>query len=216
MDCQTAYAVMHEFLDGALSPERQRDFEAHVAGCPKCAREIRAYRSIDRLLGRMEAESAPPGFAEPIIRFLKATGRIRETAAGARAPRRGLAGWLPEPLRVPAAAALVIFVALSAISIASGRFLGFVGKSTVAATTAYIDVQETVSSVTVLDGVSREFEQDVRTAKTIMNALYLLLSAAGRTYLLPALSMLLVFAMCALWYVRTSLKRSTGHASFCF
>lgn len=216
MDCKAAYALMQDFLDGALNPEQERSFDSHVAHCPSCARELRAYRSLDRMLGGMEMESAPEGFADPIIRFLRATGRIREGAASARAGRRAWVGWLPAPLRIPAAAAVVIVLALAAISITSGSFLGVIGKGTVAATSAYIDVQETVSSVPILDDVSREFEKDVRTAGTVANAFVLLLSAVGRAYLVQASLALIALIIGAIWYVRTSQKRSTGHASFSF
>jgi len=207
--------MMQDFLDEALGTEPKREFEAHVSRCPGCAREMKAYRSLDRMLAGMEKATVPQGFAEPIVKFLRATGRIHEREE-VRVGRRGLVGWLPAPLRIPAAATVILAVVLAAVSIASGRFLGIVGKGTVAATSVYIEARETVSSVAVLDDVSRELEQNVETTKTIANAIYLLLSAVGRTYLLPASLMLLVFAMAAVWYVRNPFKRSTGHASFSF
>ncbi len=217
MDCKTAYSMIHDFLDGTLGPEQRKAFDAHVARCPNCAREVGAYRSLDRLLGRMEFEDVPAGFAEPVIRFLKATGRIQDRVVGTRAgrARAGVVWWIPPRFRIPAAACAVLVVVLSAISIGSGRFVGLLGKSTVAAATAYADVQQTASNVAVLDDVSQGLEQDVRTVKTIANAVYLLLSAAGQTYLVPALLVLFLSTAGAAWYIKTFLKRSAENASFC-
>lgn len=215
MDCKTAYSMIHEFLDGTLTQAQEKTLRAHVGHCPRCAREIEGYRALERLLGGVKLEETPAGFAEPVIRFLKATGRIREQGAGARAARgAGALGWIRGRMSVPAAVAALIVVVLSAISIGSGRFVGFLGKSTVAATTAYLDVQRTVSKTAVLDDVSRGIEEEMRTARTVANAVYLLLSVAGQTYVIPALMMILVITMGAVWYVRLA-KRSAGHASFC-
>jgi anti-sigma factor RsiW len=216
MDCKKTHSMIHEFLDGTLLPEQERAFRDHVGKCPRCEREVESYRSLERLLGEVEIENPPAGFAEPVIRFLKATGRIREQGAGARVRRgAGLVGWIQGRLRVPAVAAASLIVVLSAVSIGSGRFVGFLGKSTVAATSAYLDVQRTVAKAAVLDDVSRGIEDDVRTAKTVASAVYLLLSVAGQTYVVPALMSLLVITLGALLYLRL-LKRSAGHASYCF
>jgi anti-sigma factor RsiW len=216
MDCKTAYSMIHELLDGTLASAQEKDLRAHVGQCPKCARDIESLSAIERLLGDAELAEAPAGFAEPVIRFLEATGRVRERGISARAGREeGMLGWIQGRLRVPAVAAAVLVVALAAVSIGSGRFVGFLGKSTVAATTAYIDVQRTVSKAAVLDDVSQGIEKDVRTAKTVANAVYLLLSVAGQTYVIPALMMLAFITMGAVWYVRMSLGRSAGNASFC-
>jgi hypothetical protein len=216
MDCKKAYALIHDFLDGTLSPDEARAFGRHAGGCPACAREIEAYRSLGRLLGEVEREEAPRDLAEPVIRFLRSTGRIRAASAEARGDGawvRAL-GWLRGKASVPAVAALVLTV-LSVVSITSGSFLGMVGKSTVAAKDVYIDAQETISEVQVLDGVSDGIERDVRTAKTVANALYLLLSVAGQIYVIPAAVMFLMIAVSVGWYVRTVHRRSQENASFC-
>lgn len=217
MDCKAAYTMIQDFLDGTLGPEEEKAFDAHVARCPGCARELGAYRSLDRLLGGMELEDVPAGFSDPVIRFLRATGRISDPVVGKRAgwERTGGLGWIPSRFRAPAAVAAVLVLVLSAVSIGSGRFVGFLGKSTVAATTAYIGVQQTVSKVAILDDVSQGFEKDVRTAKTIAGAAYLLLSTAGQTYMIPAVLMLVMITLSAAWYVKTCLKRSAENASYC-
>lgn len=217
MDCEKAYSMIHDFLDGTMNPDEEKAFDRHLAGCPACARELRAYRALNTVLDGMELESVPEGFAEPVVRFLRATGRIRERVTAERSSRApAVFGWIPPRLRVSAAAAALLVVALSAVSITSGRFQGFVVKSTVAAAKAYIDVHQTVSNVEVLDGVSQGLQRDMRTAKTVAGAVYLLLAVAGQPYMIPALLMVLMITLCVWWYVKTIRGRSTQHASYCF
>ena len=218
MDCEKAYSMIHDFLDGTMSPDEEKAFDRHLAECPACARELRAYRALNTVLDGVELESVPEGFAEPVVRFLRATGRIRERVTAERTSRvrAWVFGWIPPRLRVSAAAAALLVVALSAISIASGRFQGFVVKSTVAAANAYIDVHQTVSNVEVLDGVSQGLQRDMRTAKTVADAVYLLLAVAGEPYMIPALLMVLMITMCVWWYVKTIRRRSAQHASYSF
>jgi len=217
MDCEKAYSIIQDFLDGTMSPDDEKAFNRHVAGCPACARELRAHRGLNTVLDDMEPESAPEGFAEPVIRFLKATGRIREGVATERTSRaRAVFGWIPGKLRVPAVAVALLVLVLSVGSIVSGRFQGFVVKSTVAAADAVVGVHETVSSVQVLDGVSEGLQRDMRTARSVADAVYLLVAVAGQPFIVPALLMVLMITLFVWWCVGTSRKRSTEHASYCF
>ena len=218
MDCKKAYSMIHDFLDGTLSAEDEKVFDRHVAGCRSCARQIAAYRSVDAHLNRMEREKAPEGFAEPVIRYLKATGRIHAPVAAARAERvwQRILWWLPERLRVPALASVLLVVVLGAVSIASGSFLGMMGKGTIAAKDVYLDAHQTITDVRVLDDVSEGLEKDVRTAKTVAGAVYLLLSVLGQTYMIPALVMILMITVLTGWYVKTILRRSNENASYSF
>jgi len=212
MDCNTAHKLIQEYLDGALEPQAEKDFAAHTALCPECARELESYRMLEQMLGGRHLEPVPEGFAEPVIRFLRATGRIRTR----RARPAGFLGWIPARLRIPALASVCVIVALSVISVASGKFLGVVGEGTVAATNTFVEVQKNVSTLSGLDNAAAQLGKDMRMAKTLAGALYAVLFDAGRTYFFPALLMLVALALGALWYIRTSARRSTGHASFCF
>ncbi len=217
MDCEKAYSMIQDFLDGTMSPGERESFNRHVAGCPSCARALAAYRGLGTALDDMELESVPEGFAEPVIRFLRATGRIGGSTEVERTSRaRGVFAWVPRRVRVPAVAAALLVIILSAVSITSGRFQGFVVKSTVAAADAFVGVQQTVSNVQVLDGVSEGLQRDMRTAKTVADAVYLLVAVAGQPYMVPALLMIVMITVCAGWYVRSSRKRSAEHASYCF
>lgn len=218
MDCKKAYSMINDFLDGTLSAEDEKAFDGHVAGCRACARQIAAYRSVEAHLNRMERESPPEGFAEPVIRYLKATGRIHEPVAAARAERvwERVLWWLPERLRVPALASVLLVVVLSTVSIMSGSFLGMVGKGTIAAKDVYLDAHQTITDVRVLDDVSKDLEKDMKTARTVAGAVYLLLSVLGQTYMIPALVMILMIAVLAGWFVKTTLRRSDENASYSF
>ncbi len=115
-----------------------------------------------------------------MIRYLKATGRIRAPLPASRAGRIGemIFWWIPERWRAPALASLVLVVALSALSIASGSFVGMVGKGTIAAKDVYIDAHRTLTEVRVLDEVPGDIEKDMKTAKTLAGAVYLLLAVS--------------------------------------
>jgi len=165
----------------------------------------------------MERVAAPEGLAEPVIRYHKATGRIRPPRPAGRAERVGekVLWWIPEQWRIPALASLLLVVALSAASIASGSFLGMVGKGTIAAKDVYIDVNKTFTDVRALDDVPGDIEKDMRTAKTVVGAVYLLLSALGQAYMIPAVAMILAITFLTGWYVKTNRRRSNEHASYC-
>jgi len=217
MDCRKTQSLIHDFLDGTMSAADEKEFDRHVSGCRGCAREIAAYRSIESNLGRLERAEEPEGFSEPVIRYLKATGRIREPRPAGRAERAGelIFWWIPARWRVPALASLLLAVALSALSIASGSFAGMVGKGTIAAKDAYIDAHRTLAEVRVLDDVPGDIEKDMRTAKTLAGAVYLLLAALGQTYMIPAVAMILAVTFLTGWYVKTMRRRSDENAPYC-
>jgi hypothetical protein len=209
--------LIHDFLDGTLSAADEKAFDRHVSGCRDCARQIAAYRSLESGLGRMERAAAPESLSEPVIRYLKATGRIREPRRTGRAERAGemIFWWIPQRWRVPALASLVLVVALSALSLVSGSFAGMVGKGTIAAKDVYIDAQKTLSEVRVFDEVPGDLEKDVKTARTVAGAVYLLLGAIGQTYIIPAVVMILAITALTGWYLRTTRRRSDENASYC-
>jgi hypothetical protein len=210
--------MIQEFLDGTLSAEEEKAFDRHVAGCAACARQIAAFRAVESHLGRLEKETPPEGFAEPVIRYLKAAGKIRAPLPSRRAERvrERVLWWLPGRLRVPALAAVALVVVLSTVSVMSGSFLGMVGKGTIAAKDVYLDAHQTITDVRVLDDVSKDLEKDVRTAKTVAGAVYLLISVLGQTYMLPALVTILLITVLASWYVKAILRRSDENASYSF
>lgn len=217
MDCRKTQSLIHDFVDGTLDPADEKAFDRHASGCRECTRQIAAYRSIETNLGRMERMGAPEGFSEPVIRYLKAAGRIRAPLPASRAGRIGemIFWWIPERWRAPALASLVLAVALSALSIASGSFVGMVGKGTIAAKDVYIDAHRTLTEVRVLDEVPGDIEKDMKTAKTLAGAVYLLLAALGQTYMIPAVVLILAITALTGWYVKAIRRRSNENASYC-
>jgi anti-sigma factor RsiW len=216
MDCRKTQSMIHDFIDGTLSPADEKTFDRHVSGCRECARQIAAYRSIESNLGRMERAAAPEGFAEPVIRYLKAAGRIREPLPAGRAERVGemIFWWIPERWKAPALASVVLVVVLSALSIVSGSFTGMVGKGTIAAKDVYIDAHKTLTEVRVLDEVPGDIGKDMKTAKTVVGAVYLLLAALGQTYMIPAMVLILAITVLTGWYFKTIRRRSNENASY--
>ncbi|UCH82842.1 MAG: zf-HC2 domain-containing protein [Candidatus Latescibacterota bacterium] len=216
MDCKKAYDLIHEVIDGTARGGDRVAVKRHVARCDRCAERFHSQRSLMGYLNRLEVEEVPEGFGERVIGYLKATGRIVETVT-AHEPERGALGrifdWLPVSVRIPVGAAATLLVVFAVVSIASGQFTGFVGKSTVMATNAYIDVQNTMGSVEVLNGFFDGVSRNLRTGKTILSAGLSLLSEAGNTYMIPAIGMFVMLTIGLGWYIRTARRRRTENAS---
>jgi len=48
MTCDEAEILLHALLDGELDAGHARDVEAHIAGCPRCAAQLAAYREMSQ------------------------------------------------------------------------------------------------------------------------------------------------------------------------
>jgi hypothetical protein len=219
MECKKAYDLIHEVIDGTARGSDRVAVKRHVARCDRCAEKFHAQRSLMGYLDKLGVEEVPAGFGERVIGYLKSTGRIVETVT-AHEPERGALGrifdWLPASFRVPVGVAAALLVVFAIFSIASGQFTGFVGKSTVIATNAYIDVQNTVGSVEVLNGLVDDMGRNLRTVKTVLSAGLSLLLEAGNTYMIPAIAMFVMLTIGFGWYLRTTRRRSMENASFNF
>jgi len=67
MTCDDAEILLHALIDGELDAGHARAVEQHVAGCPRCARELRAYRDMrGALAGTALRPRAPAGLAKRI------------------------------------------------------------------------------------------------------------------------------------------------------
>jgi len=219
MECKKAYDLIHEVIDGTARGSDRVAVKRHVARCARCAEKFHAQRSLMGYLNKLEMEAVPDGFGERVISYLKSTGRIVETVS-AHEPERGALGrifdWVPASFRIPVTVAATLLVVFSVFSIVSGNFTGFVGKSTVLATNAYIDVQNTVGSVEVLNGFVDDVGKNLRTGKTIISAGLSLLSEAGNTFMIPAIAMIVMLTIGLGWYLRTARRRRLENASFNF
>jgi anti-sigma factor RsiW len=78
MDCQQVQQGILESLDERRSPANRREIDAHVAGCPECARFAARQQAVDaRLAGMLVPPLLSPAF-RPALR-----SRIgREPATG--------------------------------------------------------------------------------------------------------------------------------------
>jgi anti-sigma factor RsiW len=46
MNCGDAEIFLHALIDGELDAGHARDVESHIAGCPRCAKQLAAYREM--------------------------------------------------------------------------------------------------------------------------------------------------------------------------
>jgi len=118
-DCDLR-ALAAPYVLAALDEDERERFEAHLAGCAACAREVDAVRDSLLVLARAGGEEAPP----PDLRgrVLAAVAREAQPASPARAPapapprepfwRRRFALALLPPVAMAAAAAVAVVLFL--------------------------------------------------------------------------------------------------------
>ena len=67
MTCDEAEILLHALIDGELDARHAREVEAHIAGCPRCAAELAAYRELSKAIaGAGLRYTAPPGLRRRI------------------------------------------------------------------------------------------------------------------------------------------------------
>ena len=101
--CDEALPLLHDRLDGDLSPEGAAALDAHLAGCPACAARLSELEALDRDLARDLPVPSPAGLAARLADgVLAAEGRERSrrrlwfpvlAGAGALALLAALASW---------------------------------------------------------------------------------------------------------------------------
>jgi anti-sigma factor RsiW len=82
MDCDEAEILLHALIDGELDAGHAREVEAHIAGCPRCAAALAAYRQMSQAVASADLRyTAPPSLRK----------RIEASLPERRAPsRRGV------------------------------------------------------------------------------------------------------------------------------
>jgi len=85
--CEQTELRLSDYLDGLLSAEEERTFDAHVSGCAQCTPLVAGVSHLLTNLHGMEAVEPPPRL---VYAILDKTLGPRETAAG----RGGIFGWL--------------------------------------------------------------------------------------------------------------------------
>ncbi|HEX9589313.1 MAG TPA: anti-sigma factor [Bradyrhizobium sp.] len=79
MTCDEAEILLHALIDGELDAGHTRAVEEHIAGCPRCAAELAAYREMSRATASANLRyTAPPALRR----------RIEASLPQARMPNR--------------------------------------------------------------------------------------------------------------------------------
>ena len=79
MTCDEAEVLLHALLDGELDAGHAREVEYHIATCPRCAAQLRAYREMSKAVSDADLHYAAP----PKLRR-----RIEAALPQTRAPNR--------------------------------------------------------------------------------------------------------------------------------
>ncbi len=60
MTCDEARILLHALIDGELDAGHAREVEDHIAGCPDCAAQLKAYRQMSRIVAGADLRYAAP------------------------------------------------------------------------------------------------------------------------------------------------------------
>jgi len=87
MTCDEAEILLHALLDGELDAGHAREVEDHIAGCPRCAAQLRAYREMSKAVSGADLHYAAP----PKLRQRIETALPQTRVPNRRAVLRGFA-----------------------------------------------------------------------------------------------------------------------------
>jgi anti-sigma factor RsiW len=60
MTCDEAEILLHALIDGELDAGHARAVEDHIAGCPRCAAQLHAYREMSKAVARADVRYKAP------------------------------------------------------------------------------------------------------------------------------------------------------------
>ncbi len=60
MTCDEAEILLHALIDGELDAGHAREVEDHIAGCPRCAAQLTAYREMSRAIAGADLRHVAP------------------------------------------------------------------------------------------------------------------------------------------------------------
>ena len=60
MTCDEAEILLHALIDGELDAGHAREVEEHIAGCPRCAAQLAAYREMSKTIAEADLHFAAP------------------------------------------------------------------------------------------------------------------------------------------------------------
>ena len=92
MTCDEVEILLHALIDGELDAGHAREVEAHIASCPACAAQLKAYREMSKAIAGAELRyTAPPSLRRRIDAALPKAQAPRVQAPSRRAVLRGFA-----------------------------------------------------------------------------------------------------------------------------
>jgi anti-sigma factor RsiW len=71
LTCQHVVELMTDYLEGALSPDERRRFEAHLAHCAACRQYLEQLRSTLDVLGRIPQPEVDPAVREELLELYR-------------------------------------------------------------------------------------------------------------------------------------------------
>ncbi|MHC4787626.1 MAG: anti-sigma factor family protein [Planctomycetota bacterium] len=119
-ECGPHRERLSEFLDDELGEQAQAALRAHLAECAECRAELEALRRTVRAVGELPACRAPAGFAQGVVRRIRAEGAVPGPAE--QPPVRIVPMLFARVL--PVAAMLLVVVGLLLAVRTNGRFRG--------------------------------------------------------------------------------------------
>jgi anti-sigma factor RsiW len=69
--CRELVELVTAYFDGALSPAERTHFEAHLRGCPWCARYIEQMRKTVELTGRLREDDLTPKMRDTLLKAFR-------------------------------------------------------------------------------------------------------------------------------------------------
>jgi anti-sigma factor RsiW len=91
MTCDEAKVLLHALIDGELDAMRALEIEAHVAGCPRCATELRQFRDMRHAMSGANLRFAAPAALQRRIDAMIPAPSVRTTAPSRRSLLKGFA-----------------------------------------------------------------------------------------------------------------------------
>jgi anti-sigma factor RsiW len=92
MTCDEAEILLHALIDGELDAGHAREVEAHIATCPACAAQLKAYREMSKAIAGTELRyTAPLSLRRRIDAALPKPQAPKPQAPSRRAVLRGFA-----------------------------------------------------------------------------------------------------------------------------
>jgi anti-sigma factor RsiW len=83
MTCDEAEILLHALLDGELDAGHAREVEEHIAGCPACAAQLKAYREMSQAIAGADLR-----YAAPLSLRRRIEASLPQAQAATRAPSR--------------------------------------------------------------------------------------------------------------------------------